>query len=209
MAQNDGPPTDSTDSASESLDDRPKPSLEIDEFAATEEPPLLPTSEPLRTIFRAIGVAEQIVGSLLLLLILILVLSQVAQRYLPGTWSWTGELARLAMVWAAFLMAGYLIAYHPHHITIQIVDYVLRGRGLAVVKLFVNVVILLTTLALIYGSITLIQTDIGQVTPAAEIPLRLVNAVPLVGLLLILLRAVLGIVVNDVPALRGREADTK
>jgi TRAP-type C4-dicarboxylate transport system permease small subunit len=113
------------------------------------------------------------------------------------------------MVWAAFLMAGYLIAYHPHHITIQIVDYVLRGRGLAVVKLFVNVVILLTTLALIYGSITLIQTDIGQVTPAAEIPLRLVNAVPLVGLLLILLRAVLGIVVNDVPALRGREADTK
>jgi TRAP-type C4-dicarboxylate transport system permease small subunit len=206
MAQDDGPPTAST---SESPEDAPKPSLEIDEFAATEEPPLLPTSEPLRTIFRAIGAAEQIVGSLLLLLILILVLSQVAQRYLPGTWSWTGELARLAMVWAAFLMAGYLIAYHPHHITIQIVDYVLRGRGLAVVKLFVNVVILLTTLALIYGSITLIQTDIGQVTPAAEIPLRLVNAVPLVGLLLIFLRAVLGIVVNDVPALRGREADTK
>ena len=209
MAQNDVPPTDGTDSASESLEDRPKPSQEIDEFATTEEPPLLPRSEPLRTIFRAIGAAEQIVGSLLLLLILILVLSQVAQRYVPGTWPWTGELARLAMVWATFLMAGYLIAYHPHHITIQIVDYVLRGRGLAVVKLFVNVVILLTSLALIYGSITLIQTDIGQVTPAAEIPLRLVNAVPLVGLLLILLRAVLGIVVNDVPALRGREADTK
>jgi TRAP-type C4-dicarboxylate transport system permease small subunit len=206
MAQNDGPPTDGT---SESPEDAPKPSLEIDEFAATEEPPLLPTSEPLRTIFRAIGVAEQVVGSLLLLLILILVLSQVAQRYVPGTWPWTGELARLAMVWAAFLMAGYLIAYHPHHITIQIVDYVLRGRGLAVVKLFVNVVILLTCLALIYGSITLIQTDIGQVTPAAEIPLRLVNAVPLVGLFLIVLRVVLGIVVNDVPALRGREADTK
>jgi TRAP-type C4-dicarboxylate transport system permease small subunit len=212
MAQNDGPPTDGTDSASESPVDEPKPSSAasvIDEFAATEEPPLLPRSEPLRTIFRAIGVAEQIVGSLLLLLILILVLSQVAQRYVPGTWPWTGELARLAMVWATFLMAGYLIAYHPHHITIQIVDYVLRGRGLAVVKLFVNVVILLTTLALIYGSITLIQTDIGQVTPAAEIPLRLVNAVPLVGLLLILLRAILGIVVNDVPALRGVEADTK
>jgi hypothetical protein len=33
--------------------------------------------------------------------------------------------------------------------------------------------------------------------------------VPLVGLLFIFLRAVLGIVVNDVPALRGREADTK
>jgi TRAP-type C4-dicarboxylate transport system permease small subunit len=208
MAQLDGPPTDGTDSASESPVDEPKPSLEIDEFAATEEPPLLPTREPLRTIFRAIGIAEQIVGSLLLLLILILVLAQVAQRYVPGTWPWTGELARLAMVWAAFLMAGYLIAYHPHHITIQIVDFVLRGRALALVKLFVNVVILLTGLALIYGGITLIGTDIGQVTPAAEIPLRFVNAVPLVGLFLIVLRAVLGIAVNDVPALRGREADT-
>ena len=36
----------------------------------------------MRTIFRAIGMLEQIVGSLLLLLILVLVLAQVAQRYL-------------------------------------------------------------------------------------------------------------------------------
>jgi TRAP-type C4-dicarboxylate transport system permease small subunit len=208
MAQNDGPGTDGADSASENPVDEPKPSLEIDEFAATVEPPLLPTREPLRRLFRAIGIAEQFVGSLLLLMVLILVLSQVAQRYVPGTWPWTGELARLALVWATFLMAGYLVAYHPYHITIQVVDFVLRGRGLAVVKLFVNVVILLTCVALIYGSISLIWTDIGQVTPAAELPLRFVNAVPLVGLILIVLRAVLGILVNDVPAVRGREADT-
>jgi len=207
MAQHKGPATDGTDSASDIPANEPKPSLEIDEFAVPEEPPLLPSREPLRTVFRVIGACEQIVGSLLLLLILILVLSQVAQRYIPGTLAWTGELARLVMVWATFLMAGYLIAYHPHHITIQIVDFVLGGRALAAIKLFVNVVILLTCLALMYGCITLIQTDIGQVTPAAQIPMRLVNFVPLVGLFLIVLRAVLGIVVRDWPAVRGRDVD--
>jgi len=207
MAKHNGPATDGADSAGEDPVIEPGMSPEIDEFAVAEEPPLLPRSEPLRTVFRVIGAGEQIVGSLLLLLILILVLSQVAQRYLPGTWAWTGEVARLAMVWATFLMAGYLIAYHPHHITIHIIDYVLKGRGLAVLKLFVNVVILLTGLALMYGTITLIVTDIGQVTPAAEIPMRIVNGVPLVGIMLIVLRAILGIVVTDLPAIRGRQVD--
>jgi len=208
MAQQDDPPADGTDPATDTPAIDHSTSSEIDALTAIDEPPLLPEREPLRTLFRIIGFSEQIVGSLLLLLILILVLSQVAQRYVPGTWPWTGELARIAMVWATFLMAGYLIAYPPHHVTIQVIDFVLRGRGLAVVKLFVDVVILLTCLALMYGTVALIMTDVGQVTPAAEMPLRIVNAVPLVGLSLIVLRAVLGIVVRDVPAIRGRETET-
>jgi TRAP-type C4-dicarboxylate transport system permease small subunit len=69
----------------------------------------------------------------------------------------------------------------------------------------VNVLVLVTCLVLLYGTYVLIDTDIGQVTAAAEIPLRYVNAVPLVGFFLTAVRAVLGIVVNDVPALLGRE----
>lgn len=180
-------------------------SLESDGPAG--EPPLLPAREPMRSILRAIGVIEQIVGSLLLLLILILVLAQVAQRYIPGSAPWTGELARLSMVWATFLLAGYLIAYPPHHIAIQIVDYVAKGRWLAVVKLFASVVILATCLFLIYGSYSLVTTDVDQVTPAGEWSLRFVNAVPLVGLVLVAVRAVLGIVVRDIPALRSGSGD--
>ena len=86
------------------------------------------------------------------------------------------------MVWVTFLLAGYLMAYAPHHITIQIIDYVAKGRWLAVVKLFVNFVILATCLFLIYGSYTLVTTGIDQVTPAGGLSLRFVNAVPLVGL---------------------------
>lgn len=201
MAQDDG-----AERAHGDLEDELE-SLDADPSGGEE--PLLPSREPMRSIFRALGMVEQIVASLLLVVILVLVLTQVAIRYIPG-WSapWTGELARLSMVWATFLIAGYLVAYPPHHIAIQVIDYVAKGRWLAAVKLFVNVVILTTCIVLIYGSYTLVTTDVDQVTPAGGWSLRFVNAIPLVGLFLVAIRALLGIVVRDIPALRGRAGET-
>jgi TRAP-type C4-dicarboxylate transport system permease small subunit len=206
-SQPDDPPAGGADPDHERSGGEFDSSPEANELAVEVRSQLLPSREPLRTIFRGIGVLEQIVGSLLLLLILTLVLIQVAQRYIPGAWPWTGEVARYSLVWATFLMGGYLIANHPYHIAIHIVDFVVAERGLAVIKLLVNVLILVTTLVLMYGSYELVATDIGQVTPAAELPMRFVNTLPLIGLFLIALRAVLGIVVDDVPALRARSGD--
>ena len=81
MDQNDVPPTDDADPLT-NIPAAELHALEIEESAA--EPPLLPAREPMRTIFRALGLLEQIVGSLLLLLILVLVLAQVAQRFWRG-----------------------------------------------------------------------------------------------------------------------------
>ncbi len=206
MSSHDDPPMRETGPAGEGS------AAELEEFIdgpVAEEKPLLPVRQPARSVFRVIGMIEQIIGGLLLLLILCLVLAQVVQRYVPGAWPWTGELARFSLVWATFLMAGYLIAYAPHHIAIHVVDYVAKGRWLVAVKLFVNVVILATGVLMIYGSYQLIDTDIGQVTPAGQLPLRYVNMVPLAGLILVVLRAILGIVVRDVPALLGRSADAE
>jgi len=208
MSPNDGPPTDGADPAAEDPTAGSGSPLGVDDLVIAEDPPLLPAREPMRTIFRVVGVIEQVLGSLLLLLILILVLAQVADRYIPGAAPWTGELARLSMVWATFLLAGYLIAYAPHHIAIQVIDYVAKGRWIAVVKLFANLVVLLTSLVLIYGVISLLVTDIGQVTPAGEIPVRFVNAIPLIGLILVAVRVVLAIVIRDVPALREPSGDS-
>ena len=59
-----------------------------------------------------------------------------------------------------------------------------------------------------YAIYSLIADDIGQRTPAAEIPLAWIYVVPLVGFLLTALRAALWIVVADVPQVarpqRGR-----
>lgn len=181
------------------------PASEIESLGGETNPELLPPREPWRSIFHAIGVGEQIIGAILLVVVLVLVLAQVAQRYLPGGWPATGEVARLAMVWGTFVMAGYLAA-HDRHIAIHVIDFALHGRALAAVKLLVNAFVLVTCLVLIYATYQLLETDIGQVTAAAEIPLRFVNAVPLIGFVLTALRAVLGIVVVDIPALiRGRE----
>lgn len=203
MAQHDDSPTDGADPIDENPVGEFESLAKTDELAEVE-PPLLPSSEPLRTVFRGLGLMEQIIGCLLMLSILVLVLIQVAQRYLPGAWPWTGELARYSLVWMTFLLAGYLIAYHPRHIAIHVVDFVVKGRWLALIKLFVNVVILGTVLVMIYGSYKLIADDIGQVTPAAGMPMRYVNLVPLVGLCLVALRATLSIIVDDVPGLRSR-----
>jgi TRAP-type C4-dicarboxylate transport system permease small subunit len=107
------------------------------------------------------------------------------------------------MVWGTFIIAGYLAA-HDRHIAIHVVDYVLGERALAAVKLFVNLVVLVACVVLMYATYQLVESDIGQVTAAAEIPLRFVNAVPIIGFALTALRAVLGIVVNDIPALADR-----
>ena len=179
---------------------------EASTLGAETNPELLPQRQPFRAGLHAIGLLEQAIGTLLIVTILVLVLTQVAQRYIPGQgWPWTGEVARYSMVWATFVLSGYLVA-HDRHIAIHLVDYLLRGRAMAFVKMLVNVTILVTCLAMTYATYDLIATDIGQVTAAAEMPLRLVNIPVLIGFALSALRAVLGIVVADLPVLiHGKE----
>jgi TRAP-type C4-dicarboxylate transport system permease small subunit len=204
MVREDGRQPDSPDvsvaATGNNLEQPPAESL-----AGESNPEILPTREPWRAIVHAIGGVEQVIGALLLFVILFLVVALVAQRYLPGTnFPQTGEVARLAMVWGTFVMAGYLAA-HDRHIAIHVVDYVLHGRALAIVKLLVNLVVLMTCVVLMYATYQLVAEDIGQVTPAAEIPLRFVNSVPIIGFALTAFRALLWISLHDVPALLGRQ----
>lgn len=185
-----------------------EPPLETESFEDTTHPEVLPRREPWRGIVHAIGLVEQLIGAFLMVVILALVVTLVAQRYVPGlSMPWTGEVARLSMVWATFVVSGYL-ASRDRHIAIHVIDYVTRGRVLAAIKLFANLIVLLTCLALVYATVQLIESDVGQVTAAAEIPLKLVNAVPIIGFALTALRAALAIFVLDLPALSGREATT-
>jgi TRAP-type C4-dicarboxylate transport system permease small subunit len=128
-----------------------------------------------------------------------------AQRYLPGGYPWTGEVARLALVWCTFALSGYLMA-HDRHIAIQTVDLILHGRALGLVKLLVHVVVLVTCLAMAFAAYRLIADDIGQRLPASGIPLAWIYIVPLVGFLLTALRAGMAIGILDLPEIRGRRA---
>lgn len=171
-----------------------------------EHPELLPASGPFRPILKAVGRIEQAVGAVLIVVILILVLIQVTQRYTPfGGWPWTGEVARLALVWCTFVLSGYLMA-QDRHITIRAIDLVLRKRALGVVKLLSHVVVAATCLGMGYATYRLIADDIGQRTPAAEIPVTWVYVLPLIGFLLTALRAIMIIGLIDLKEIvRGRE----
>jgi TRAP-type C4-dicarboxylate transport system permease small subunit len=174
-------------------------------LGAESNPEILPPPGPLRVVFRFLGLAEQAIGTAFILVILGLVLVQVAQRYLPGGgWAWTGEIARLSMVWSTLILSGYLMA-HDRHISIQVVDLVLPPRLLAVVKLLVHLVVGATCVAMAYSTYRLIADDIGQRTAAASIPLALVYVIPLVGFVLTALRAGLAIVVADLPRITDPE----
>lgn len=174
----------------------PEPPSQIDDPDQHVE--LLPDREPLRTVMKGIGLAEQVIGTGLIFVILVLVLVQVAQRYVHafGGWPWTGEIARLALVWCTFALSGYLMA-QDRHITIKVIDLVAPERALRLVKLMSHLVVLATCLGMAYATYRLIADDIGQRTPAAEIPLTLFYLMPLAGFLLTTLRAVLVIGLED------------
>jgi len=166
-------------------------------------PEILPAGGPLRTPLRWLGLAEQGLGVFLLLVILVLVLVQVGQRYVPGTGlPATGEIARLAMVWATFMMCGYLMA-HDRHIAIHVVDYFLPVRVLGLVQLFASLVVVGTCVAMAYATWDLIGSDRGQVTAAAEIPLTFGYAVALLGFVSTAIRALVTIGVRDIPEIRS------
>ncbi len=179
--------------------DQSLPSGEPPSAAAEEQyAELLPSREPFRTLMRLVGLAEQVIGGALIVVILVLVLTQVAQRYIHAFdgWPWTGEIARLAMVWCTFALAGYLMA-QDRHITIKVADLVLPERVLDLVKLGSHIVVLATCLGMGYATYSLIADDIGQRTPAAEIPIAWFYVMPLVGYLLTALRALMMIGLVD------------
>ena len=182
--------------------------IEIPELAAElgEDPTveILPASGPFRAPLHWLSLAEQAIGVLLLLVILALVLVQVGQRYVPGTGlPATGELARLAMIWATFVLAGYLMA-HDRHIAIHVVDYFLPIRVLGAVQFLGHLIVSITCIALAYATWDLIASDRGVVTSAAEIPLTIVYSVALVGFVLTFIRAVVTLVVLDLPEMAGK-----
>jgi TRAP-type C4-dicarboxylate transport system permease small subunit len=169
-----------------------------------ENPELLPRNPALARAFHGLGLAEQAIGTILIVVILVLVLVQVAQRYLPGGYPWTGEVARLALVWCTFVMSGYLMAF-DRHISIHVVDLVLPRRALGLIRLMGHLFVAATCIGMTYACYRLIEDDIGQKTAAAEIPLAWIYLVPMVGFALTALRAVMAVGLVDLPHIAGRE----
>jgi TRAP-type C4-dicarboxylate transport system permease small subunit len=178
-------------------------------LASIDQVELLPARGWPRRLLRAIGLAEQLIGGSLIVIIMVLVLVQVGQRYIHafGGWPWTGEIAKLSLVWCTFVLSGYLMA-QDRHITIRVIDFAVGGRALGLVKLFAHVVVTAGCLAMAYATYRLIADGIGERTPAAGIPVAWTYVPPLVGFVLTAVRGVMAIVLLDVHEISGHEQET-
>jgi TRAP-type C4-dicarboxylate transport system permease small subunit len=143
----------------------------------------------LRGAHRLVEVVERAVGGLLVGIVLAMVVLQAAARYLPVSgWAWTGELARYALVWLTFALAGYL-AGRGEHIGLEVIDYLARGRLLSVVRRFADAVVAVIAAAFTVDAWDLVAMSTGRVTPVMGIPLTAIYLVAVVGFALTTFRA--------------------
>ncbi|WP_051061782.1 TRAP transporter small permease [Nocardiopsis chromatogenes] len=133
--------------------------------------------------------AELAVGAALLTMIFALMLTQALQRHLPvAGWVWTGELARLGLVWLAFSLAGHLLG-RDEHITLKVVDLLPGARLRRGVWILANLVVAAVGAAFTAEAAELVLNGPPVRTPALGLPMNAVYAVPLAGLALAALRA--------------------
>jgi TRAP-type C4-dicarboxylate transport system permease small subunit len=143
---------------------------------------------------RGIELIELTFGAICVVAIVVLVMLQVLARVTPiDNQVWTGELARFSLVWMSFGLAGYLLG-RDEHIALDVVDHVLPPLGQRLVKAFSLVVVAATALMFGYEGLDLFTAGSPIKSPATGIPLAWIFFIPMVGMALTVLRAIVELV---------------
>jgi TRAP-type C4-dicarboxylate transport system permease small subunit len=147
--------------------------------AASMPDPVAPRVEP--AVLRVWASAELAVGCLAVAVVFVSVLWQVVSRYVPAlNWPGVSELANYSLIVLTFVMVGYLIGNNGH-ITIQIIDYIAKGRAMVVVKVVSAACTAVICALLVWEAVELIRAFPNRRTAALEIPIWMLYAVPLLG----------------------------
>jgi TRAP-type C4-dicarboxylate transport system permease small subunit len=132
-------------------------------------------------VLRTWAAIELWVACLALITIFLSVLWQVLSRYVPAlNWPGVSELANYSLIVLTFVMVGYLIGNNGH-ITIQIIDYLVKGRAFTVVKAVSAAVTALICAVLVWEAWALIQAYPTRTTAALGIPIWTLYAIPMLG----------------------------
>jgi TRAP-type C4-dicarboxylate transport system permease small subunit len=149
---------------------------------------------PIARIIRFITGVELALGVACLLLIFGLVLLQAAQRYLPiDGWPWTGELARFALVWLTFVVAGVLVSTDSH-ISIEMIDSVPSELVRRVVRVISCLIVAAIGVGLCFEAWELIHSQGILKSPALGMPMSWLYAVSLIGFVSVVVRALVAAV---------------
>ncbi len=176
--------------------------------APSDEPGAKPTwREP--KFLRLWGSVELWIACIVLVVIFVSVLWQVVSRYVPRlNWPGVSELANYSLVALTFIMVGYLIGNNGH-ITIQIIDYLAKGKVFVVVKAVSAAFVAVICAALAWEAYSLILAYPDRRTAALEIPIWMLYTVPMVGFLSGAVRAVVRIFAANRPDAVFNAAEAK
>jgi TRAP-type C4-dicarboxylate transport system permease small subunit len=154
------------------------------------------TSPPrwLARVVRVVTALELAIGAAALLLIFFLVLAQAGQRYLPiDGWPWTGELARFALVWLTFVVAGVLVS-SDSHITIEMIDVVPSPALRRIVRVVSCLIVAAVGVALTAEAWELVQTQDVLKSPAMRMPMSWLYGISMIGFVSTVVRATIAAV---------------
>lgn len=125
--------------------------------------------------------------AMIFLMFLVIIFSasvQVFGRFiLKVTFSWTDELCRYGMVWMTFIGAGYAIRTHGH-IAVDLLKNFLPAKVSAVIERFNDVCEVVLGAVLCKYGLSMVTTNLTQMTPGLKISMGLVySCIPIGGLL--------------------------
>jgi TRAP-type C4-dicarboxylate transport system permease small subunit len=176
--------------------------------AATDEVEAqAPSPEP--RVLRVWASIELAVACVFLVTIFVAVLWQVVSRYVPRlNWQGVSELANYSLVVLTFIMVGYLIGKNGH-ITIQVIDYVVKGRAFMLVRIVSAACVAAICGYLVWEAYSLIVLYSERRTAALEIPIWILYSIPLVGFASGTVRAVVNIFLVGKPEPKFDAAEAK
>lgn len=144
---------------------------------------------------RVLGRIEGVVAGLLVLCVLMLVLFQVITRYVfNAPVAWTEELARFALIWLAFIGAGW-VASRGSHVTVRLGDDKLSPQVRRWLDAFAGLLSLIIGGALLWGAPDFLITAGRTSSPALNWPMGWVYGASVLGYGLIMLHTVVALVI--------------
>lgn len=148
---------------------------------------------PLANCMRWVVLTEQALAAAFLFVIVVTMAAQVVARYAFGApFSWSEEVARLALIWMTFLAAAFVLA-EGRHIAVDVLSHRMSIRGRLRMECFSHCVVAVTGLLLLIGGLRFVWY-VGKVgSPSLEISMSWWYGAVSVGLLLMTIHSVVNL----------------
>ncbi|MGK7376949.1 TRAP transporter small permease [Planococcus sp. 1R117A] len=141
---------------------------------------------------RKIADMEEWAAAVLLIAVSLLTLLQVIMRYffsLPLPW--VEEAARYLMIFMIFIASAAAL-YRKEHLNIEILDFFLSDKNLKVLSIFHQIIVTLFTAVLAYVAyqFVMMQIEIGQKSPALQLPMAAPMSAVFIGAILMMISGI-------------------